>query len=149
MKALAIAVVLAVLAISAVNAEQVVAPSTIAPSTQTPSTAPPVETPIAKPTPGPVLVDGKSTYVLVFDNGKNSKVIESSQVYAPPNVYFVATPGTLCVGAVNVTTVGTVIPGGPVTSKGPFTITRIGAPAGCAISITSSAGGPPATVVFQ
>ena len=149
MKAIVVALALAVLAFSAVDAEQIQAPSTIAPSTQTPATQPPAATPIAKPTPGPVLVEGKSTYILVFDTGKKTKTVEPSQAYAPPNTVFVATPGTLCAGSVNVTTAGTIIPGGSVTSKGPFTFTRVGSPIGCAVTISSSVGGPPAIVVFQ
>lgn len=96
-----------------------------------------------------MLVEGKSTYILVFDAGKNTKTILPTQAYAPPNTVFVATPGTLCIGAVNVTTAGTIIPGGSVTSKGPFIFTRVGSPIGCAVTISSTIGGPPATVVFQ
>ena len=148
MKAIVVALALSALGISAAEAAQVQAPATIAPATQTPATTAPTATPMVRPTPGPVLVGGKSTFILVFDS-VNAKTLTPTQTNAPPDVYYVATPGTLCLGAVNVTTTGTIVPGGSITSKGPFTFTRIGSPAGCAVSISSSAGGPPATVVFQ
>lgn len=149
MKAIIVAFALTISAISAADAAQVQAPSTIAPATQTPATQAPTATPMPRPTPGPVLVGGKSTFIVIFESGSNTKTVTPTQNNAPQGVYYVATPGTLCIGAVNVTTTGTVIPGGSITSKGPFTFTRIGSPAGCAVSISSSAGGPPATVVFQ
>lgn len=148
MKAIVVALALSAMGISAAEAAQVLAPATIAPATQTPATQAPTATPMARPTPGPVLVGGKSTFILVFDSG-NTKTLTPTQTNVPSGVFFVATPGTLCLGAVNVTTTGTIVPGGSITSKGPFTFTRIGSPAGCAVSISSSAGGPPATVVFQ
>lgn len=104
--------------------------------------------PAAAPTAGPVLVDGKSTYVLAFDHG-NTKIVSASQEHAPPGRYFVATVGTICIGAVNVSGSAATIPTGGITSSGPFTFTRVGNTAGCAVSISSSAGGPPAVVVFQ
>jgi hypothetical protein len=148
MKALFISVVLVAVAVSAAGAQDVRAPSTLAPATQTPATQAATATPMARPTPGPVLVGGKSTFIVVFDSG-NTKTVIPTQANAPPGVSYVATPGTMCIGAVNVTTTGTILPGGPITSKGPFTFTRVGSPIGCAVSISSSAGGAPATVVFQ
>ncbi|MGH7683791.1 MAG: hypothetical protein ACREMT_05570 [Vulcanimicrobiaceae bacterium] len=95
MKAVLIAV--ALVAVAVTDARGQITPSaTIAPATQTPATQAPVETPRPVPTPGPVLVDGKSTYILVFDKG-NTKTVTPTQQSAPANSYFVATPGTLCV----------------------------------------------------
>src|SRR5579885_3071381 len=107
MKAIVVALALSALGISAAEAAQVQAPSTIAPATQTPATPAPTATPMARPTPGPVLVGGKSTFILVFDSG-NTKTLTPTQTNAPPDVYYVAAPGTLCLGAVNVTATGTI-----------------------------------------
>lgn len=104
--------------------------------------------PAPAPTAGPVLVNGKSTYVLVFDQG-NSKTISATQAHAPPGSYFVASIGTICIGALNVSGASPSLPNGAITSSGPFTFTRVGNTAGCAVSIGSSAGGSPATIVFQ
>jgi hypothetical protein len=148
MKALFVSLVLVAAGVSAAGAQYVGGSSTLASATQTPAKVAPTATPVAKPTPGPVLVGGKSTSIVVFDAG-NAKTVMPTQANAPPGVSFVATPGTMCIGAVNVTASGTVLPGGPITSKGPFTFTRVGSPIGCAVSISSSAGGTPATVVFE
>lgn len=122
---------------------------------QTPPALPPVApapsptaAPSAAPKLGPVLVAGKSTYVLAFDAG-GSKTVAATQVHAPSGSYFIATPGTICIGAVSVTGSSSLALGGGIISNGPFTFTRVGSTAGCAVSISSSAGGTPATVVFQ
>jgi len=116
--------------------------------TVAPSTAPPVAPSPAPPKIGPVLVNGKSTFVLGFDQG-NSKTVTASQTHSPPGQYFVATPGTICIGSINVSGSDAAIPNGAIISSGPFTFTRVGNTSGCAVSITSSAGGLPAIVVFQ
>lgn len=121
---------------------------TAAPTASLPPTPRAMPSPNSPPKLGPVLADGKSTYILTFDKG-NSKTVLVSQANAPSNLYFVATVGTICIGAVNVTGSGPSIPNGAITSNGPFTFTRVGNTTGCAVSITSSAGGLPATVVFQ
>jgi hypothetical protein len=106
-------------------------------------------TPRPAPKLGPVLADGKPTLIVVF-GADASKTISVTQTQAPPGSYFFAQPGTMCIGAIKVAgSSPTVLPNGAITSNGPFTFTRVGSPVGCAVSISSSAGGTPATVVFQ
>ena len=99
--------------------------------------------------PGPVLVDGKRTYSVSF-GAATTQTATASQNHVPGGVYFIATPGILCDGTVTVTGSGSqALPGAPITSTGPFTFTRTGSPLGCAVTISSSAGGAAATIVFQ
>lgn len=120
---------------------------TIAIPSATPAAPAPTQSPVAPPQLGPVLVAGKATYVLTF-GPKNSQTITATQSHAPAGAYFIATPGTICLGAINVVGSATVGTGMGITSSGAFTFTRVGNPVGCAVSISSSAGGTPATVVF-
>ncbi|HEY1727770.1 MAG TPA: hypothetical protein VGG22_05325 [Candidatus Baltobacteraceae bacterium] len=111
----------------------------------------PVATPSATAAPaavGPVLVQGKSTYGISFA-GATSQSATATQDHAPAGTYFIATPGMLCTGTVTLTGDSRPLPGNPVTSSGPFTFTRTGSPAGCAVRIRSSAGGATATILFQ
>ena len=116
--------------------------------------ASPTATPSAAPQPpktaaiGPVLVGGKSTYGISLSSAV-SQSATATQNGAPAGTYFTATPGTLCIGSVTVTGDGRQTPGNAITSSGQFTFTRTGSPLGCAITITSSAGGASATVLFQ
>jgi hypothetical protein len=121
-------------------------PLTPAPSPSAPPA--PVTTPRPAATVGPVLVDGKQTLIVTFGD-RATRTFEASQAHAPPGSYFVANPGTMCLGAVRISAGTSVLLNAPVTSNGPFTLTRLGDPAGCAISISSTAGGAPATVVFH
>jgi len=108
-------------------------------------------TPAASATPagvGPVQIGGKNTYAVSFGASTNQTAI-ASQDRAPRGTFFIATPGTLCVGAVTVTGSSQSLPGSPITSTGQFTFTRAGSPVGCAVTITSSAGGRSATILFQ
>lgn len=118
--------------------------------TPTPSPAPPaapLTTPRPAPKLGPVLVGGKHTFVVTFGD-HDTQTIYASQSGAPAGAYFVATPATLCIGAITVSSGTSVLFNAPITSGGPFNITRVGNTTGCAVSISSSAGGQPATVVF-
>lgn len=116
-------------------------------ATATPRPAP-VETLRPAVRPGGVLVEGKHLLTVTFAT-KNAITVMASQPNAPSNTYFIATPGTICGGAVTVSGPTPALPGAPVTSGGPFTLTRVGSPTGCAISVSSSAGGEAATIVFQ
>src|SRR5579872_1185174 len=104
--------------------------------------------PAATPGLGPVLVDGKTTYGIKFA-GAATQSATATQDRAPGGTYFIATPGMLCRGTVTVTGSSQPLPGNPITSNGLFTFTRTGSPLGCAITISSSAGGASATIVFQ
>jgi len=104
--------------------------------------------PVATAGLGPVLVDGKATYGISF-SGSTTQSATASQARAPNGSYFIATPGMLCTGTVTITGTSQTLPGSPITSNGPFTFTRTGSPTGCAVTITSSAGGARATIVFQ
>ncbi|HTX02698.1 MAG TPA: hypothetical protein VMD07_03370 [Candidatus Acidoferrales bacterium] len=97
---------------------------------------------------GPVLVNGKSTLGISF-SGSATQSVAAAQSHAPSGTYFTATPGMLCTGTVKVAGTSQALPGNPITSSGPFTFTRTGSPMGCAVTISSSAGGASATVVFQ
>lgn len=97
---------------------------------------------------GPVLVNGKTTFGISF-SGSQTKTATASQINAPGNAYFIAVPGMLCTGTVTVAGTSQSLPGSPITSTGQFTFTRTGSPVGCAITISSSAGGATATIVFQ
>lgn len=104
----------------------------------------------ATPAPGvgPVLVGGKSTYAVSFGAASNQSAT-ASQDRAPGGTFFIATPGMLCAGTVTVAGTSQPLPGNPITSSGQFTFTRTGSPVGCAVTITSSAGGRSATILFQ
>lgn len=120
--------------------------------TPTPTPAPPAA-PVAtaKPVykPGPVLIGGKHTFVVTFTD-KDTQTFYAAQDHKPQSAYFIATPGTLCVGAVKIAgPEPNAMINAPITSGGPFTVTRVGSPIGCSLSVSSSAGGQPATVVFQ
>lgn len=110
------------------------------------------QTPTPKPSPspglGPVQVDGKSTFQLSFGSS-SSQAATASQDRAPDGTYFIATPGMLCTGTVAVTGSSQQIAGNAIISTGRFTFTRTGSPLGCAVTISSSAGGRVATVIFQ
>ncbi|MGH7192271.1 MAG: hypothetical protein ACREJM_01915, partial [Candidatus Saccharimonadales bacterium] len=59
-------------------------------------------------------------------------------------------PVTLCLGSIKITGDPNALMNAPVTSaRGEFTAIRLGSPIGCSVSVSSSAGGRPATVVFQ
>jgi hypothetical protein len=104
----------------------------------------------AAPAPGvgPVLVGGKSTYAVSFGASINQSAT-ASQDRAPGGTFFIASPGMLCAGTVTITGTSQPLPGNPITSTGQFTFTRTGSPVGCAVTITSSAGGSSATILFQ
>jgi hypothetical protein len=116
-------------------------------ATATPRPAP-LETlrPVAHP--GQVLVEGKHLLTVTFAT-KDTITVMASQPFAPSNAYFIATPGTICSGAIKVSGPSPALANAPVTSGGPFTLTRVGPLIGCAISVSSSAGGDAATIVFQ
>ena len=139
-----------ILASATVVLAQSAPPATPTPDINATSTPRPAPEMTVRPAPkiGPVLVDGKATLIVVFDPS-NVKTVSASQTQAPPGSYFFAQPGTMCIGAIKVMgSSPTVLPNGAITSNGPFTFTRVGSPVGCAVSISSSAGGAPATVVF-
>jgi hypothetical protein len=120
--------------------------------TPTPTPAPsPAPVATARPVykPGPVLIGGKSTFIVTFGD-KDTQTFYATQAHAPQGGHFTATPGTLCLGAIKITGDPNALLFGPVTSsRGEFTVTRVGSPIGCSVSISSSAGGQPAVVVFQ
>jgi len=104
--------------------------------------------PAPAPALGPVLIDGKPVVEVTFATG-NTQTIGASQAHAPAGNTYTATPSTLCNGTVRVTGAASDVATTTVTSHGAFTLTRLGTPVGCAIAITSNAGGTPATVTFK
>ena len=119
----------------------------VTPQPSPPAPPAPVETMRPAQAPGPVLVDGKHVDTVTFTL-QTSATVYASQTRVPSGTYFIASPGTLCNGAVKVTTTNPVPPNAPIVSGGPFTLTRIGPTTGCAISVSSSAGGEAATITF-
>jgi hypothetical protein len=117
--------------------------------TPLPSPTPsPVPTRRPPPKLGPVLVGGKTTYAVSFSSGA-TQTATASQFHAPYGSYFTATPSTLCLGVVKVAGPTPALAAAAITSSGPFTFTRLGTTSGCSVTISSSAGGASATVVFQ
>ena len=100
---------------------------------------------------GPILINGSQTFAPPQLSDGQSVTITASQPDAPPGTYFIAGTTRACVAHVSV--LGGGQPGAPpfsgyITSSGKFTIYRLGDPAGCQITISSSAGGTPTTIAF-
>jgi hypothetical protein len=100
---------------------------------------------------GPVLLNGTDTLTPPHLSDGQSFTVTASQPDAPPGTYYIAGTTPECVAHVSVIAGGQ--PGAPpfsgyITSMSKFTIYRLGDPAGCQITISSSAGGRPTTIAF-
>ncbi len=100
---------------------------------------------------GPVLVNGQDSYAPPNLTDGQSVTVNASQNDVPAGTYFIAGGSPQCIRTLQI--VGGGQPGAPpfsgyITSSGKFTFYHLGNTAGCVVTITSSAGGDPATISF-
>jgi len=100
---------------------------------------------------GPVLLNGQTSFAPPTLTDGQSVTVTASQNDAPSGTYFIAGGSPQCIRTLQI--VGGGEPGAPpfsgyITSSGKFTFYHLGNSAGCVVTITSSAGGDPATIAF-
>lgn len=100
---------------------------------------------------GPVLLNGQPAFTPPNLADGQSVTVTASQDNAPSGTYFIAGGSPQCVRTLQI--VGGGQPGAPpysgyITSSGKFTFYHLGDTKGCTVTITSSAGGDPATISF-
>lgn len=100
---------------------------------------------------GPVLINGNTSFTPPRLGDGQSFTVTASQPDAPAGTYFIAGTTSACIRTISV--LGGGKPGAPpfsgyITSSGRFTFYRLGSPQGCTVTISSSAGGDPATISF-
>jgi len=100
---------------------------------------------------GPVLINGSTSFTPPRLGDGQSVTVTASQPDAPAGTYFIAGGTSACIKTISI--LGGDKPGAPpysgyITSSGKFTFYHLGASEGCTVTISSSAGGDPATISF-